>query len=245
LNQLDAFRTDDFTVTETSGPVPEARRRWNIDGTGRHVVRIVDRYRKPKLVVIVAVGVMAVSGCARLTTHKPGAAASASAPDPTSAGMGADGQGVGGGAVPSSAPPVASGSSSPSGPPLDVLADGRSASYLKAINVSGRTLTFDLIQLLFGKDAAAVWVKTHPNEPDGPPEGYLLVNDNPKLRTMSLDPNVTVKVIDLNAPDPSAVHPIKLADLPGHLAGERNAPLPYWLTVANGRITGIQEEYLA
>ena len=210
--------------------------RWN----GSSLLRIMDRYRSQWPIVIVAVTVMAVSGCSRLTTHKPDA--SASAPDPASAGVGADGQGVGGGV----APPVTSGSASPSGPQPDgVLADGRSAAYLKAINVSNRTLTFDLIQLLFGKDATAAWVKTHPDEPDGPPEGYLLINDNPKLRTMSLAPDVTVRVIDLNAPNPSVVRPIKLADLSGHLAGERNAALPYWLTVANGQITLIQEEYLA
>jgi hypothetical protein len=222
--------------------------RWNGDGTGRHVLRIVDRYRSQRFAVIVATGVlaaMAMSGCARLTTHQPDAAASASAPDPTPAGPGGDGQGLGGGAVPSSAPPVVSSSSTPSGPQGDVLGDGRSASYLKAVNVSKGTVTFDLIQLLFGKDAAAVWVKTHPSEPDGPPEGYLLINDNPKLRTMSLAPDVIVKVIDLNSSNPSVARPIKLADLPGHLAGERNAPLPYWLTVANGQITSIQEEYLA
>jgi hypothetical protein len=234
---------DFFSVTETSGAVPEVMAGWNTDGTGRHVLRIVDRYRSQRLVVIVAVGVMAVSGCARLTTHKPGAAASASAP--TSAGEGTDGQGVGGGSVPSSAPPTVSSSSTPSGPQGDILTDGRSAAYLKTINLSGHTVTFDLIQLLFGKDAAAVWVKTHPSEPDGPPEGYLLTNDNPKLRTMSLAPDVTVKVIDLNSSNPSVARPIKLADLPGHLAGERNASLPYWLTVASGQITLIQEEYLA
>jgi hypothetical protein len=217
---------------------------WNGDGTARHVLRIVDRYRSPRLVVIVAVGALAMSGCARLTGHKPDAAVSAPAPDPTSAGPGHDGQGVGGGAQPPSAPVVSS-SSTPSGPQGDILGDGRSASYLKAINVSNRTVTFDLIQLLFDKDAAAVWVKTHPDEPDGPPEGYLLINDNAKLRTMSLATDVVVKVIDLNASNPSVARPIKLTDLPGHLAGEKNAPLPYWLTVASGQITSIQEEYLA
>jgi len=195
--------------------------------------------------VIAAVAVMAVSGCARLATHKPDAAASTSAPDPTSAATGGDGQGVGGGTIPSSAPPVVSSSSTPSGPQGEVLGDGRSASYLKTVNLSKGTVTFDLIQLLFDKDAAAVWVKTHPNEPDGPPEGYLLINDNPKLRTMSLAPDVVVKVIDMSSSNASVARPIKLADLPGHLAGERNAPLPYWLTVANGQITMIQEEYLA
>ena len=44
---------------------------------------------------------------------------------------------------------------------------------------------------MFGKDAAAVWVKKHPDEPDGPPEGYLIINDNPKLRTMPIAADVT------------------------------------------------------
>jgi hypothetical protein len=219
--------------------------RWNIDGTVCHVLRIVDRYRSHLLIATAAtvvVGVMAVSGCARLNpNHKPAAAASAPASDPASGqgGAGSTGDGNGG---------LAPGSPSPGGPTAStsaVLPDGRSASYLKTVDLSKHTITFDLIQLLFGADATKEWVKKHPDEPDGPPEGYLLTNDNKKLRTISFAADVVVKVIDLNSSNPSVARPIPLADLPRHLSGERNAPLPYWLTVEQGQVTIVQEEYLA
>jgi hypothetical protein len=217
------------------------RKRWNIDGTGRHVLRIVDRYRSHLLVATAAVvtGVMAVSGCARLTGNHRQTAASAPASAAGDTGSTGD---TGGGAAPGN-PPSASPTPATGAP--GVLPDGRSASYLKTIDLSKHTVTFDLIQLLFGDDATKEWVKKHPDEPDGPPEGYLLVNDNKKLRTIALAADVTVKVIDLNSNNPSVARPIPLADLPHHLAGERNAPLPYWLTVENGQVTIVQEEYLA
>ena len=99
--------------------------------------------------------------------------------------------------------------------------------------------------LLEGADATKEWLKTHPNEPEGPPEGYLIVNDNKRLRTLPMSAQVAVKVVDLNASDPSIPKPLKLADLPAHLNRERNAQLPYWLTVQHGQVTLVEEEYLA
>jgi hypothetical protein len=202
----------------------------------------VDRHRSHLLVATAAVvtGVLAVSGCARFTgDHKPAAVVSVPASKAADAGSTGDG---GGGLATGNSPsvPASPGTGAPG-----VLPDGRSASYLKTIDVSKHTITFDLITLLFGDDATKEWVKKHPDEPDGPPEGYLLVNDNKKLRTIAFAPDVTVKVVDLNSNDPSATHPIKLADLAHHLSGERNAPLPYWLTVENGVVTIVEEEYLA
>jgi hypothetical protein len=190
----------------------------------------------------VVAAVMAVSGCARLNPHQP-AAAPASAPGSpgTGNGQGSTGDG-GGGLAPGSPPPTSAG---PTASTAAVLPDGRSASYLKSVDVSKRTVTFDLIQMLFGKDAAQVWVKKHPDEPDGPPEGYLIINDNSKLRTITFAADVTVKIVNLNAPNPSITQPISLADLPHHLAGEKDAPLPYWLTVEHGEVTLVEEEYLA
>ena len=206
----------------------------------------MDRNRSHVLLATAAAvvaGVMAVSGCARLVPHHQPAAAPASAPRSPGAGDGQGSTGDGGGGLAPGSPPPSSAAPAPTGPA--VLPDGRSASYLKTIDLSRRTVTFDLIQLLFGKDAAQVWVKKHPDEPDGPPEGYLIINDNAKLRTITFAADVTVKVVNLNAPNPSVTQPIALADLPHHLAGEKDAPLPYWLTVENGVVTIVEEEYLA
>ena len=207
----------------------------------------MDRNRSHALPATAAVvagvlaGVLAVSGCARLTgNHKPAAAPAPKSPS-AAAENGSTGD-AGGGLAPGSPSPASAGPAA--GSPA-VLPDGRSASYLKTVDLSKHAMTFDLIQLLFGKEATDAWVKKHPDEPDGPPEGYLLINDNKKLRTIAFAPDVTVKVVDFNAPNPSVTKPIAVADLPHHLAGEKNAPLPYWLTVEQGVVTLVEEEYLA
>jgi hypothetical protein len=190
------------------------------------------------LAVAITIGIVAVAGCTRTGADPPGGGPAATA--------GTGSVDMRGAAVPAS-PPAASPSPKPAppSPSTAALADGRSASYVKTVDVSKRTVTFDLIQLLTGADATRAWVKQHPDEPDGPPEGYLIINDNPKLLTLPFAANVTVKVIDLNSSDASALHQIKLADLPAHLGGERDAPLPYWLTVVHGQVTLVEEEYLA
>jgi hypothetical protein len=178
-----------------------------------------------------------VSGCSPATGRDPlpvpVVSVTASEGEPGSAGL------AGGHGSPTAPPGPPSPSASAA------LPDGRSASYIKSVDVGARTVTFDLIVLLEGDAATKEWVKTHPDEPDGPPEGYLITNDNTRLRTVPLSPQVIVKVIDLNAADPSARKPIKLANLPKHLAAERNAGLPYWLTVEHGQVTLMEEQYLA
>lgn len=204
----------------------------------------MDRNHSHTLLATAAVlvaGAMAVSGCARFTGNHKSAAAPAPESPSAATGEGSTGD-AGGGLAPGSPAPTSTGPA-PTGPV--VLPDGRSASYLKTVDLTKHTMTFDLITLLFGKDATAEWVKKHPDEPDGPPEGYLLINDNKKLRTITFAPDVTIKVVDFNAPNPSVTKPIQLADFPHHLAGEKNAPLPYWLTVEQGVVTLVEEEYLA
>ncbi len=204
----------------------------------------MDRNRSHALVATAAAvvaGVMAVSGCARFTGPNKPAAAPAHGTPSAATEDGSTGN-AGGGLAPGSSSPAPP-TPAPTGPV--VLPDGRSASYLKTVDLSKHTMTFDLITLLFGKDATAEWVKKHPDEPDGPPEGYLLINDNKKLRTITFAPDVAIKVVDFNAPNPSVTKPIQLADFPRHLAGEKNAQLPYWLTVEQGVVTLVEEEYLA
>jgi hypothetical protein len=186
--------------------------------------------------------VSAAAGCGHASAGNTAPTASTSAtPSPVSAGiLGAQGIPALPSDSPSPPPDSPGGSTTPA-----ALADGKSAAYLKTVDAHARTVTFDLIELLMGDAATKEWLKTHPDEPDGPPEGYMIVNDNSRLRTLAFAAQTSVKVVDLNASDPSIPKPIKLADLPGHLAGERQAALPYWLTVKNGQVTALEEVYLA
>jgi hypothetical protein len=129
-----------------------------------------------------------------------------------------------------------------------ILADGDSPVFLTKVNPSARTITFDLIQFLTGDAATKEYKKEHPTAQEGPPDDYLIVNDNPKLRTLPVGTNVTCTVVD-TATSGVSDKPIAFADLPGYFTShDQNGAGPagsvYWLTVAAGQIVKIREQFV-
>jgi hypothetical protein len=128
-----------------------------------------------------------------------------------------------------------------------LLEDGRHPVYLTGIDVAGRSVEFDLIQFLMGDEAIAAWDEAHPDDPGGPPNDYFIINDNPRLRRLPVANDVAVTVLDWDGGfQPFAV---AFADLPAQLAGR---PIldqggigvnPFWLTVDDGTVTAIEEQY--
>ena len=135
---------------------------------------------------------------------------------------------------------------SPSGEP--VLEDGRHPAYLTDIDTAARTVEFDLIQFLTGDEATAAYIEDHPDHPGGPPNDYYIVNDNPRLRRLSVAENVQVTVLDWEGGFKPQV--IAFADLPAQLAADlvpdddRIWPSPFWLTVNDDTVTAIEEQYI-
>ncbi len=137
---------------------------------------------------------------------------------------------------------------SPSTSPI--LADGRSPVYLTGIDVSGRSVTFDLIEFLTGDAAKKAWQKDNPGSgQDGPDNDYYIVNDNPKLRTLPVAATVSVNVLDMTSGAGTDTKQISFADLPAYLAelkpdDRRLSYNPFWLTVQNGQIVKIEEQFI-
>ena len=151
------------------------------------------------------------------------------------------------------------GSSTPSGGPTEsppptqspspsppALPDGRHFVYVKKLlgTPPDATLTFDLAEFLTG-EAAAQAAADHGDE-SPPPNDYYIVNDNPKLRTMLVAPDVTIQAIDWT-------NCCELTDVPyTDWAASLTAPTDalhgalsqYWLTLADGSIVTIEEQYL-
>jgi hypothetical protein len=128
-----------------------------------------------------------------------------------------------------------------------VLEDGRHPVLLTGIDVVGRSVEFDLIQFLTGDEAIAAWDEAHPDDPGGPPNDYFIINDNPRLRRLPVADDVVVTVLDWDGGFQPFV--VAFADLPAELAGR---PIvdggglganPFWLTVDDGMITAIEEQY--
>ncbi len=120
-----------------------------------------------------------------------------------------------------------------------VLADGRHPVLPTKVDVAGRKVTFDLIVFLTGQAAKDEWLKQNPQDPSGPPNDYMVVNNNPLLRTLPVSPNVIVKAVKDPTTDPVA---IPFADLPAH-ADPPGARI-FWITVAKGQITLLEEQFV-
>jgi hypothetical protein len=131
-------------------------------------------------------------------------------------------------------------------PPPPALPDGRHFVYVKKLHGTPpeAALTFDLAEFLTG-EAAAQAAAEHGDE-SPPPNDYYIVNDNPKLRTMPVAPDVTIQAIDwTNCCEPTDV---PYTDWAASLLHPTDALLgtqvPYWITVTDGMIVSIEEQYL-
>ncbi|MBB4753444.1 hypothetical protein [Actinoplanes lobatus] len=130
-----------------------------------------------------------------------------------------------------------------------VLEDGRHPVYLT--KVAAGTVTFDLIEFLTGDKAKARWKKEHPENPDGPDNDYMIVNENPKLRTLPVAADADCQALEtLGGVDMTTV-PCK--DLAAFLKKQNEdldvspphiAVLPFWLTVEDGTVVRFEEQFL-
>jgi len=193
------------------------------------MVRLLSR---GSLVSLAAFGALGIAGCGKDTTPptpNPGAVAA-------SAGIGA---------APSDAAVPASSVSAPASAP--VLADGRHAAYLTHLDVGKKTLSFDKVEFLTGDAAKKAYLKQNPGETDGPPNDYLIVNDNRLVRTLPIADAATIEIVDTSSGSLSSKK-ITLSALPAYFAAEKGGKYiwhdPFWLTVKNGQIRKIEEQFL-
>lgn len=197
----------------------------------RFVVRVVPRPRwSCGLVLLAAIGVLGVAGCnadSGAVSPQPSTVVA-----PTLGGSDAPQAVPASSAVPASAP---------------VLADGRHAAYLTRLDVDRRTLTFDKIDFLTGDAAKKAYLRENPGETDGPPNDYMIVNDNPLVRTFPIAAAATITIVDLTGGVLTSKD-TNLAALPAYFASEKGGKRlwhnPFWLTIKSGQITKIEEQYL-
>lgn len=147
----------------------------------------------------------------------------------------------------SESPTPSSSSGSPTQTPSPVIEDGRSFVFLKTVANLDTTpnMTFDLAIFLNG-DAANQAAAERGDEVPVPNDVYI-INDNPKLRTVAIDPGVQILVYDW-AKCCESYTSITLDRFAGYVAHSTNrfhgTFSPYWITVQGGVIVKIQEQYL-
>jgi hypothetical protein len=130
------------------------------------------------------------------------------------------------------------------------LPDGRHFGFIKSINLnaSPATMVFDLAYFLTGDEANAAAAKRGDEVPV--PNDYYIVNDNPKLRTLQVSPNVDIELVDWNNCCDKFFKPnwqklqdsFALEEPPmGRYKGKFSH---YWLTVEDGQVVKIEEQFV-
>jgi hypothetical protein len=122
------------------------------------------------------------------------------------------------------------------------------AAIVTGVRTSGGThyVTLDYIQFLTG-DAAAAAAEARGDE-SPPPNDYYIVNENPRLREFALPPSATVRVI--HGDDASLIvegRSITVAEWVALATGSDRAVHRsnfYWVTVEDGTITSLEQQYL-
>lgn len=147
----------------------------------------------------------------------------------------------GGAAAPTAAPtptPAAPATTEPA-----VLADGRHPVYLKTVDASGRTITFDLIQFFMGD--AATKAAAEDGEESPPPNDYYIRNVNPRLRTLPVEAGAPITVNVLASQETGSATKNVSVDLDKLASYFPNSGTPpFWITVAGGQVTRMEQQYL-
>jgi len=138
----------------------------------------------------------------------------------------------------------------PGSPGEALLEDGRHFGYVRSVDVEGRTISFDLAYFLSGEEANQAYQEATGDT--GPvPNDHFVVNDNPMLRTLTLAPDVRLRLLDWNnCCDTFFDGDLALfAEAIGEHADVTDGDLIYrgqsqwWITVENGVVTEIEEQY--
>lgn len=129
-------------------------------------------------------------------------------------------------------------------PPIRVtdLEDGRHYAYLKSLDTASRALGVDVIQFLTGEAAEKAAAEDGEEAYD-----YYIRNQNKKVRTLSLAPNVRVVVNTLTASETGSSSKdteITLAKLKSYFDKGEAQRRVFYVTLAGGRVTRINEQYL-
>jgi hypothetical protein len=138
----------------------------------------------------------------------------------------------------------------PSGPPEATLEDGRHFGFIRSVDVGGRTIAFDLAYWLSGEEANQAYQEAT-GETGPVPNDHFVVNDNPTLRTLPLSPDLRLRLLDwnhccetffdgdLSLFEQAIATQEDVTDGDVRYAGVSQ----YWVTVENGVVTEIEEQY--
>ncbi|TDB39658.1 MAG: hypothetical protein D9V44_01460 [Actinobacteria bacterium] len=140
-------------------------------------------------------------------------------------------------------PPTDSGT-----PTVSTAEDGKHFCYIKTIvdKNGGTYLTVDYAEMLTGKAAADAAAAAGQESP--PPNDYFISNTNKKLREFPVDTAINVTLTSTAEGVQPEGYKVPFGDFQNIFTGVASGPdltrQPFWITIKNGTITVIAEQYL-
>lgn len=131
------------------------------------------------------------------------------------------------------------------------LEDGEHFGFVESVRVQDGTMVFDLAYFLTGDEANEAAAERGFEVPV--PNDYFIVNDNPRLRTLALSPDLELALLDWNRCCDAFIDgdletfavAVEADDIT--TVGDQiyyGSLSPYWLTIEDGVVTRIEEQYL-
>ena len=121
---------------------------------------------------------------------------------------------------------------------------GTYSAYITAASPASRDVTYDVVQWLSGDAAADAYHRDYPDDPDGPPNDYYIVNASPQLRTSRVTDGEPLWLL-ATVGDAASLAGRSFDDLAADV-GATSATTgyrTYWLTFDKGTITNVCEQY--
>ncbi|MCE5192308.1 MAG: hypothetical protein LLG08_11225 [Actinomycetia bacterium] len=158
-------------------------------------------------------------------------------------------------AAEATAPAEATSSVEPATPPakagtpaVSTAEDGKHFAYIKKVvdKDGGTHVTVDYAEMLTGKAAADAAAAAGEESP--PPNDYFIRNTNPKLREFPADTSIKVTLTSTSEGVKPEGYNVPFGDFEnifnGVTAGPDLSRQPFWITIKNGTITIIAEQFL-
>lgn len=129
-------------------------------------------------------------------------------------------------------------------------AAGQYAVALTGLDVPERSISFDVIQLLDGEAANEAYYRDFPDAPPGGvPNDVYSINEGPTVRTASVAADVVVRLVRLREDADADLDAGTFDELPAYVDywnpdGPRRSANPFWLTIRDGTVTDICEQYV-
>ena len=204
------------------------------------------RRRRNRIAAIVAVIVLLAFGGGFVLATDTGGNDQATVPSPSTSTSAAASPSA---SVEPSASVSESPSPSPTSSPGSDLTDGRYFGLISGVDDAtggGSTLRFDLAYFYTGAEADAQAAARGDETPV--PNGYYIVNDNPKLRDLPISPTVKVRYIPEGAC--CDLQPGTFDGLTAAANGTAMSDYPtmsytyWWITIAGGQVVKIEQQFL-